>query len=66
MTTSPISPSAVPSSAVNLSGGNIRYPVGAGAAIKTDRVSDTDEFMKAADLALSLAKRAGANRVAQP
>jgi len=56
---------AVSSSMVTGSSGDIRYTVSAGVAAMNAQVSDLDDLMTAADLALYAAKRAGRNQVAQ-
>jgi diguanylate cyclase (GGDEF)-like protein/PAS domain S-box-containing protein len=56
---------SVSSSTVQTAGIDVRYTVSAGVALMSTAVTDLDDLMKAADLALYAAKRAGRNRVAQ-
>jgi diguanylate cyclase (GGDEF)-like protein/PAS domain S-box-containing protein len=56
---------SVASSTVRTGGADVRYTVSAGVALMSAEVTDLDDLMKTADLALYAAKRAGRNQVAQ-
>jgi diguanylate cyclase (GGDEF)-like protein len=56
---------SVSSSTVQAGGTDLRYTVSAGVVLMSTAITDLDDLMKAADLALYSAKRAGRNQVAQ-